>query len=147
MILLLPSEEYIEGVHEIVLQQYGGKAGVLHKEVLETVVHRPKNFVSYDECNLHKVCAVMVHTIAQDHPFTDANKRTALLTAILVYRLNGVHLELGEDINGEFTTLMLWIVNKPAPSIEEIAIQLQDIVERYAKSGIKLALDIITDYF
>ncbi len=146
MKLYLPTPEFIEELHEDVLNVFPGKQGILHKEVLQTVIERPKHYVNYQDCNLHKVCAVMVHTIAQDHPFTDANKRTALLTLIVVYRLNGVSLKYSLEINGEFTTLLLWIV-EANPSIEEITLQLQEIVGKYAKSGLEKALERISDIF
>lgn len=146
MKLVLPSRKFIEQLHEAVLQNFNGRAGTLHPEVLDTVIARPKHYVTYDDCNLHKVCAVMVHTIAQDHPFTDANKRTALLTIIFVYQLNGVSLEFNESINGDFTSLLLWIVQEK-PTIEEICDELQQIVEKYAKSGLKVALERIIDFF
>lgn len=146
MILYLPTPEFIEELHEDVLRVFPGKQGILHKEVLETIINRPKHYVTYENCNLHKVCGVMAHTIAQDHPFTDANKRTALLTLILVYRLNGVSLKYSAEINGEFTTFVLWIVNEN-PSIDDIAIQLQEIVEKHARSGIEKAIEKIVDFF
>jgi death-on-curing protein len=146
MILKLPSAEYIEELHRAVLKVYPGKEGILHRDVLETIVARPKNYVAYDNTNLHKVCAVMAHTISQDHPFTDANKRTALLTIISVYRLNGVYLEFTPEINGEFTTFFLWVVQEN-PTIDEITGQLQDIIEKYAKTGLEAALERIIDFF
>lgn len=127
------------------LKVFPGRPGILHKHVLETVIARPKHYITYEECNLHKICGVMLHTIAQDHPFTDANKRTALLTLIVVYRLNGVHLNFTAELNGEFTTFVLWVVEEN-PSINEVALQLQEIVERHAKSGLSKGLELISDF-
>lgn len=146
MTLKLPTVEYIEKLHEAILEMFPGRAGILHRHVLESAVARPKNYVTYDDTNLHKVCAVMAHTIAQHHPFTDANKRTALVTVISVYRLNGVYLDFNAEINGDFTTLMLWIVAS-GPDIDAITVQLQEIVERYAKTGLDAAVERITDFF
>lgn len=142
----MSTPEFIEELHKDVLEAFPGVEGVLHPNLLHTVIARPKHYVTYEDCNLHKVCAVMAHTIAQVHPFTDANKRTALLTIIVVYRLNGVSLNYSAEINGEFTTFLLWIVQRN-PSVDDIALQLQDIVERHVKSGIEKALESISDFF
>lgn len=146
MILVLPTPEFIEELHESVLERYPGVRGFLHKNTLKSVIDRPKHFVTYEEnCNLHKVCAVIVHTLAKNHPFTDANKRTALLTLLVVYGINGVDLKLDSEVNGELTTLLLWIVQSD-PSIDEITAQLQELAEKHAKSGLEKALEGISDF-
>ena len=146
MNIYLPDEEYIKALHDIAIKYFGGRQGVLHRRVLSHVSERPKNYIQYDECNLHKICAVILDTIAQEHPFTDGNKRTALLTTISTYRLNGVSLKLEEFLNGEFVSLMLWVVEQ-RPTVDEIADQLQQIVESYEKVGAEKALETIRDWF
>jgi death-on-curing protein len=139
MYVHLPSEEFIREIHEMVIEYFGGKQGELHPGIINLAIERPKQYIFYENCNFHTVCAVILQTLACKHPFVDGNKRTALTTTISVYRLNGIDLDYEQASQKEFVDLMLWVVENK-PSIQEISIKLETLTNRYEKAGAKRAL-------
>lgn len=139
MLVVLPSEEFIRDIHDVVLEYHGGRKGILHHNVLSLAIERPKHYIYYEECNLHVVCAVILHTIARKHPFVDGNKRTALVVTIATYKLNKIGLDFKQVDQEEFVELMLWVVQKK-PDIMEIAERLTILTNKYALVGAKRAL-------
>ena len=64
--------------------EFGGRAGILNVNGLESAIARP--YSGYYR-RLYSKCAALLHGIIQNHPFTDGNKRTAwLLTENLIER-------------------------------------------------------------
>ncbi|WP_264556817.1 type II toxin-antitoxin system death-on-curing family toxin [Halocatena marina] len=47
---------------------------------------------------IHEKTAHLMRLIAGGHPFVDGNKRTALNTVELFYRLNGYHFDYGSEV-------------------------------------------------
>lgn len=122
-------------LHEAIIELSGGRHGVLRPHVVDAAIHRPKTYLSYHEdCTIHTVCAVLLDSIARNHGFADANKRTGLMTAILTYELNGVALNL-RAAGTQFEDLVLWVVND-RPEIEVIAKKLESLVKKYKKRNI-----------
>ena len=141
MLILLPSEEYIREIHQIIIDEFDDEDGDLHLEVVGIALERAKQYINYEECNLHKVFAVVLDTLANKHPFIDGNKRTALITAISAYRLNGIELSYKHIAQDDFVDLMLWVVDRNInKSIDDIAEKLMIIINKYATKGAKLAL-------
>jgi death-on-curing protein len=139
MLVVLPSEEFIKDVHDLIVENYGGRSGILHPSVLSLAVDRPKHYIYYEHCNFHTVCAVILHTIARKHPFVDGNKRTALVVTIATYKLNKIGLDYSQADQEEFVDLMLWVVEHK-PTIEEIAKKLTHLTNKYALKGAQRAL-------
>lgn len=140
MHVVLPTEEFIRQMHEAVIEFSGGRSGELHPSTIKKAVDRPKHYIYYEECNFHKVCAVILHTLARKHPFIDGNKRTALAVTIATYRLNGINLDYDQVIQGDFVDLMLWVVND-SPDIDEITEKLTILTNKYAKKSARKALE------
>ena len=139
MNVILPTEDFILDIHQSVIDYYGGKSGILHQNAIDMAIERPKNYIYYEECNFHTVCAVILHTIARKHPFLDGNKRTALVVTIATYRLNGIELDFEQTIQGDFVDLMIWVV-EDKPSINEISKKLEALTNQYAHKGARRAL-------
>jgi len=141
MLILLPSEEYIREIHQIIIEEFDDEDGDLHPEVVSLALDRAKQYINYEECNLHKVFAVVLDTLANKHPFLDGNKRTALVTTVSSYRLNGVDLSYEHLAQEDFVDLMLWVVDRSErKSIDDIAMKLMILINKYATKGAKLAL-------
>lgn len=131
MQIYLPNEDMVMDLHDAILEVSGGRRGVLHANVINAAVHRPKTYLSYhDGCSLHIVCAVLLDSLARNHGFSDANKRTGLMTAILTYELNGIALNMEADRTNEFENLVLWVV-KEKPEITAIANKLEGLTVKY----------------
>lgn len=74
--------------------------------LLEAAVLRPQQTVFRSDAypDIHTKAAAMLHSLIRHHPFIDGNKRTAVLSMIVFYNLNGHSIEAGQ---GELVALVL----------------------------------------
>lgn len=72
-------------------QIMSGKQYVRDVELLQSAVLRPSASAFGEDAypTLPEKAAVLLHSIARNHPFTDGNKRTATVSAALMFDLNG----------------------------------------------------------
>lgn len=65
---------------------------VREPELLESAVARPQAsaFGQDAYATVYEKAAALLHSLVLNHPFTDGNKRTATLSALLFLRLNGI---------------------------------------------------------
>ena len=90
-------EQIVIAVHEMLLAEHGGLAGVRDKGLLESALAKPKQLFSYQpKSSLYDLAAAYSLGIAKNHPFVDGNKRTAFTVATLFLELNGLILEAEE---------------------------------------------------
>lgn len=69
--------------------------------LLDSAAARPQQHHSYGEGDIVSLAFVLLDGIAQNHPFEQGNKRTALLAAIIMLQQNGYDLvapENGDDL-------------------------------------------------
>lgn len=83
--------EEILTLHEAALHQYGGLDGVRDLGALESAVAMPRQGFSgeYAHSFPFEMAAAYAFHIAENQPFLDGNKRTALAATIAFLRLNG----------------------------------------------------------
>lgn len=137
----LPDQAVILRIHDLALSIGGGLEGVLHPERIHAALNRPQMYIDFmDSCDIHLVCAVLLHSLATSHPFTEGNKRTALLTTIMCYQVNGIELHMSLLMNDAYKDLVLWVV-EDRPSVEEIAIKLKELVETFEPKLIESLMD------
>lgn len=144
--IILPSVEDIVTAHEFILQSTAGRRGVRDEKVIEAAVQRPVTYMQYRDCSLHVVCALLLDSLARNHGFTDGNKRSALLTTILTYSTNGTHLEFSKNMNKCFEDLALKVVEQK-PSIDEIAEDLERLVNKFRTKNFRLFLEKLLAFF
>jgi death on curing protein len=129
----LPDFETVLEIHNVILELYGGLAGVPHPGYIEMAIHRPQTYMSYDRhCDLHLVAALILDSIARYHAFADGNKRTALLTMLFVYNRNNVKLSYSLHVNRRFEKLVLDVAEKELP-IKQIRLRLKRMVRDFAE--------------
>jgi len=87
----LSAERIIE-IHDDIVKDYGGTGGLLTQGTLELLVYKVNR-----EKDVFKRAALILHTIAAQHPFFDGNKRTAFVTAENVLGEAGYYLDAGDD--------------------------------------------------
>ncbi len=87
----LTAERIIE-IHDKIIKKYGGTGGLLTEGTLELLVYKVGR-----ENDVFMQAALILHTIAAQHPFFDGNKRTAFVTAENVLRDAGYYLDADED--------------------------------------------------
>lgn len=83
----------IDEAHYRQLREHGGVYGLREEHALDAALARPHQRRHYDpEAGLHELAAAYVYGLARDHPFTDGNKRIALVALVAFLDLNGAEL-------------------------------------------------------
>ncbi|MBI5762859.1 MAG: type II toxin-antitoxin system death-on-curing family toxin [Planctomycetes bacterium] len=115
-------------LHARVVEASGGGGGVVHAGSLESALQRP--FTQFDGvehfATLHEKVAAMTHSIIAFHPFIDGNKRTALVAADVVYRLNGLRISPSKAVEDFF-----WSIARGEQDVPAIATWLAEHTERW----------------
>ncbi|MFT4572809.1 MAG: death-on-curing protein [Candidatus Binatia bacterium] len=91
---LLP--EVVLAVHEHLLSEFGGSAGVRDLGLLESALARPEHLFAYQSATLCELAASYAFGIVKNHPFIDGNKRTGFAAAAVFIELNGRQLTASE---------------------------------------------------
>ncbi|MFT8663983.1 MAG: type II toxin-antitoxin system death-on-curing family toxin [Acetobacter orientalis] len=84
-------------MHDQALREYGGTQGVKSEDLLHSALARPENRWHYAESevpDMATLAAAYAYGIARNHPFNDANKRTAWSCCVLFLRVNGVRIQV-----------------------------------------------------
>lgn len=93
------SVEDVLALHDAMLDEHGGQAGVRDRGLLESAVAMP--VATFDGAFLHEdlfsMAAAYAFHIAENQPFLDGNKRTAIGAAIVFLDINGVELREATD--------------------------------------------------
>lgn len=117
------SLEEILRIHFQLIEDYGGSHGVRDENRLNSAVKAPKQIIFGQEQykTVFDKAAVYLRNLIGDHPFTDANKRTAVTVCGIFLARNNAPLLAEPNKLEEFT---LKIATKHL-SIEEIALWLK----------------------
>ncbi len=84
-------------IHEMMLAQHGGQAGVRDNGLLESALAKPRNHFAYGAPTLSALAASYAAGIILNHPFLDGNKRTGFLVAVTFLELNGMVFTASEE--------------------------------------------------
>ena len=84
-------------IHEMVLSQHGGLAGVRDEGLLESALEKPPNLLAYGSPTLAELAASYAAGIILNHPFIDGNKRTGFMLAATFLELNGQEFTAAEE--------------------------------------------------
>lgn len=110
-------------LHARLIQSTGGSRGVRDMGLLESALGRPQ--ATFDGADLYPdlwaQAASLMHSLAQNHPFVDGNKRVALAATGLFLELNGYRL----TANNEQAVLLLLRVATGRATLEEMAAWLE----------------------
>jgi len=90
-------------IHELMLSQHGGLAGVRDEGLLESALSKPRNLFAYGSPTLPEMAASYAAGIILNHPFVDGNKRTGFMLAATFLELNGMNLAATEESVVEMT--------------------------------------------
>lgn len=121
------SLEEILRLHFQVIADFGGSHGVRDEGRLASVVVAPKveAFETEQYPSIYEKASAYFRNIIGDHPFTDGNKRTALIVSGIFLRRNGRQLTVSQKELEDFTVK----VATDHLGIREIA----EWLERYSK--------------
>jgi death-on-curing protein len=88
----------VTAIHDEAVYEFGGLGGIRDQGLLESALDRPKNLLAYaPRSSLFELAATLCVGLTKNHPFIDANKRTALLATRAFLFLNGYALEPSEE--------------------------------------------------
>ncbi len=79
-------------MHDRLLAEHGGPAGLRDEELLESALARPRQLFAYDHPDLATLAAAYMAGIVRNHPFVDGNKRTGFMTSYVFLARNGLQL-------------------------------------------------------
>ncbi len=77
-------------MHEILIDETGGAAGIRDMGALESAVMRPQ--IGYYDGIIEEAAALM-ESLAMNHPFVDGNKRVAFAAADTFFLMNGYFID------------------------------------------------------
>jgi death on curing protein len=86
-------------IHDDQIERYGGSLGVRDLGLLEAALFRPQTGYY---ANLIEEAAALWESLAQSHPFTDGNKRTAFAAAYTFLAINGARITADADATYDF---------------------------------------------
>jgi death-on-curing protein len=85
-------------IHEMSLQQHGGRIGIRDEGLLESALARPRQKFAYDpDTTVFALASAYSFGIVRNHPFLDGNKRTGFVAGILFLELNGYRFLASEE--------------------------------------------------
>jgi death-on-curing protein len=89
--LFLTLAEVVE-IHADQIERYGGESGIRDMRLLESAVAQPlASFAGERFYHDHyEMASAYAFHISQNHPFLDGNKRTALASALVFLKTNGI---------------------------------------------------------
>jgi len=86
------SIDTVREIHAEAIRRFGGLNGVRDENLLASAVLAPQSTFGGKSpyADLVEVAAAYLFYICRNHPFLDGNKRTAMMAAIILLRLNGI---------------------------------------------------------
>ena len=114
----------ILGMHAILIEKYGGMAGIRDMGSLESAAFRPQS--GYYSDIVEEACALM-ESLLINHPFMDGNKRTAFAACSVFLRINGQHIKA--DSKKLFMLIIRWLQLPPTERFRTMASDLRTLVE------------------
>jgi death on curing protein len=90
-------DELVLAIHDRLLVEHGGAAGVRDESLLQSALGRPLNHIAYASSDIIELAAKYTAGIVQNHPFVDGNKRTGFVIGVLFLELNGYRFTASEE--------------------------------------------------
>jgi death-on-curing protein len=78
-------------IHEFQIERFGGATGLRDRGALESAAARPQTTFGGEDlyADLAEKAAALMHSLVQNHPFLDGNKRVGAHAMLLFLRVNG----------------------------------------------------------
>ena len=99
------SEAELVAINHEMIAEYGGLHGVRDLNFLRLAVGRPQMSAGLEDAypTIYLKAAAMFHSIINNHPFLDGNKRTSLFSALIFLEYNGCAVKFTKKEAIEFT--------------------------------------------
>ena len=83
-------------LHDMMLSQYGGIAGLRDENLLESALAKPRQLFAYRKPGLAEMAAAYAIGIVKNLPFLDGNKRTGCMLGAGFLERNGLEFHATE---------------------------------------------------
>jgi death-on-curing protein len=90
-------EADVMAIHDRLLAEHGGAAGLRDETVLRSALGRPQHHRAYTDADVVDLAAVYTAGVVRNHPFVDGNKRTGFVVGVLFLELNGYEFNASEE--------------------------------------------------
>jgi death-on-curing protein len=90
-------ENVVLAIHEEMLAEHGGLAGIRDQPLLLSALAKPQNLAAYDEPDVANLAAAYAAGITRNHAFIDGNKRTGLAVALVFLLDNDYELAAANE--------------------------------------------------
>ena len=84
------TRERVDALHQRSLEEHGGQDGIRNEHGLESALAQPMHMFAYGQGDLFDLAAAYAYHLAENQPFIDGNKRTAITTALAFLEFNDV---------------------------------------------------------
>ncbi len=89
-----PTVSEIVVIHDYLIQEFGGKAGIREIGAFESALGRLTS--GYYE-NINEAAAALMESLSQNHPFIDGNKRVSFFVTDVFLRMNGYQINCDNE--------------------------------------------------
>jgi death on curing protein len=93
-------------LHDLLLADYGGLAGVRDNNLLESALAKPRQLLAYGQPTLAELAAAYAAGVVKNHPFIDGNKRTGFMLGAAFLERNGQAF-FASEVDAALQTLAL----------------------------------------
>ncbi len=92
-------EETVYAIHKRQIAEHGGSDGLRDEGLLLSALARPQNLSAYGDETPHisALAESLAYGIANNHPFIDGNKRTALVVSRTFLLINGYNITAAQE--------------------------------------------------
>ena len=99
------SAEQVLVLHALLIEETSGGFGVRDIGLLKAAIARPQSTFDGDDIypDIISKTAALLHSLIENHPFVDGNKRTGITAAGLLLEMNGLSLIAASPELEEFT--------------------------------------------
>jgi len=105
------SAQEVIAINVAMIQRYspGEHIGVKEPGLLESAIHRPRSSVFGEDAypTIFEKAAALFESLGQNHPFHNANKRTAFTALVIFLRYNEFHFKMDTKQAEDFTVDMV----------------------------------------
>lgn len=105
------SVQEVIAINVAMIQRYspGEQVGVKEPGLLQSAVHRPQSSVFGEDAypSIFEKTAALFESLGQNHPFHNANKRTAFTAIVVFLRYNGLSFKMNAKEAEDFTVDMV----------------------------------------
>ena len=89
-------KETLLALHEQLLAEFGGSAGIRDEGLLDSALARPENLFAYGRPNVFDLAASYGFGLVKNHAFIDGNKRMGFAVAVMFLEMNGFRFAAAE---------------------------------------------------